>query len=62
MIENGKLIKMKRIRVRDDLMSKTEYSKAYNINRVRIDKMVSNGELSVERISGKDYIVLKVSG
>ena len=53
---------MKRIRVRDDLMSKTEYSKAYNINRVRIDKMVSNGELSVERISGKDYIVLKVSG
>jgi hypothetical protein len=62
LIENGKLIKMKRIRVRDDLMSKTEYSKAYNINRVRIDKMVSNGELSVERISGKDYIVLKVSG
>ena len=40
-------------------MSKTEYSKAYNINRVTIDKMIVDGELSVEVISGKDYIIVK---
>jgi len=40
-------------------MSKTEYSKVYNINRVTIDKMIADGELSVEVISGKDYILIK---
>jgi len=50
---------MKRKRIRTDLMSKTEYSKAYNINRVTIDKMIENGELSVEVISKKDYIIVK---
>jgi len=50
---------MKRKRIRTDLMSKTEYSKAYNINRVSIDKMIATGELSVEVISGKDYIIVK---
>jgi len=40
-------------------MSKTEYSKAYNINRVSIDKMITEGELSVEVISKKDYIIIK---
>jgi hypothetical protein len=49
---------MKRIKVREDLVSKIEFSKRYNINRVRIDKMVEAGELKVERISGTDYIVL----
>lgn len=50
---------MKRKRVRTDLMSKTEYSKAYNKNRVAIDKMIEEGELSVEVISGRDYILIK---
>jgi len=50
---------MKRIKIRDDLMSKSEYSKAYNINRVRIDQMINEGTLSVERISGVDYILLR---
>ena len=50
---------MKRKRIRTDLMSKTEYSKAYNINRVTLDKMIADGELSVEVISKKDYIIVK---
>ena len=40
-------------------MSKTEYSKTYNINRVRIDEMIKEGLVSVEVISGKDYILIK---
>lgn len=36
-----------------------EFSKRYNINRVRIDIMIESGDLHVERISGVDYIVLK---
>lgn len=50
---------MKIIKVRKDLVSKSEFSKRYNINRVRIDKMIDSGEVSVERISGTDYIILK---
>jgi hypothetical protein len=50
---------MKRILVRSDLLNKMEYSKKYGINRVRIDKMIENGQLRVERISGTDYIILK---
>lgn len=50
---------MKRIIERKDLMSKMEYSQKYNINRVAIDKLIEEGELVVERISGVDYIRLK---
>lgn len=50
---------MKRIKIREDLVSKMEYSKRYNVNRVRVDIMIESGDLSVERISGVDYIVLK---
>jgi len=50
---------MKRKKIRTDLISKMEYSKAYNVSRVTIDKMIENGELSVEVISNRDYIVLK---
>ena len=50
---------MKRIIERKDLMSKMEYSKQYNINRVTIDKLIEEGKLVVERISGVDYIRLK---
>ncbi|MBK5202122.1 MAG: hypothetical protein JJE45_00170 [Prolixibacteraceae bacterium] len=50
---------MKRIIERKDLMSKMEYSKQYNINRVAIDKLIEEGRLVVERISGVDYIRLK---
>jgi hypothetical protein len=47
---------MKKIRKRTDLMSKSEYSKAYNIARPTIDKMIDNGDLHVEEISGIHYI------
>jgi len=50
---------MKRIKIRKDLVSKTEYSKRYKLNRVRLDIMIENGDLQVERISGTDYILLK---
>jgi hypothetical protein len=49
---------MKRIKIRQDLVSKSEYSKIYGINRVRIDAMIESGKLHVERISGTDYIIL----
>lgn len=51
---------MKRIIERKDLMSKSEYSKQYGINRVAIDKMIEEGKLIVERISGVDYIRLSI--
>lgn len=47
---------MKKIKVRKDLMSKSEYSKKFNINRVTLNEMINRGELSVEEISGKHYI------
>lgn len=50
---------MKRVILRNDLMSKSEYSKKYNINRVAIDKMIDEGKLVVERISNVDYIKIK---
>ena len=50
---------MKKIKVRTDLMSKSEYSKKYNISRVEIDKRINSGDLSVEEISGKHYVILK---
>ena len=40
-------------------MSKNDYSKKYRINRMAVDKMIEDGELSVEEISGKHYIKLK---
>ena len=40
-------------------MSKMDYSRKYGINRVSIDKMIEDGKLVVERISGTDYIQLK---
>ncbi len=49
---------MKKVIERKDLMSKSEYSKQYGINRVTIDRMINEGRLSVERISGIDYIRL----
>jgi hypothetical protein len=50
---------MKRVIERKDLMSKSEYSKQYGINRVAVDKLIEEGKLVVERISGVDYIRLK---
>ena len=47
---------MKRITVRNDLMSKSNYSKKYMISRPTIDTKIKNGELSIERIDGVDYI------
>jgi hypothetical protein len=49
---------MKMIKVRKDLMSKSEYSKKYGIHRVTIDQMIEAGKLQVEQISGKNYIKL----
>ena len=50
---------MRKAKVRTDLMSKTEYAVKYNVSRVTIDKLISDGKLAVEVISGKDYIKLK---
>lgn len=50
---------MKRIIVRKDLMKKQEYSKKYEINRVKIDQLIQEGKLVVEQISGTDYIRLE---
>ena len=47
---------MRRIKVRHDLMSKTEYSKKYGVDRTTIDRKIKAGDLSVEEISGKHYI------
>ena len=40
-------------------MSKTDYSKKYNVSRPTIDKMIEEGKLVVENISGTDYIRLE---
>jgi hypothetical protein len=50
---------MKRVIIRKDLMSKSEYSKQYRVNRPTIDKLIKDGELIVEQISGTDYIRIK---
>lgn len=50
---------MNRKRIRRDIMSKTEYSKVHNVNRATIDKMIKDGDLSVEVISNKAYIIIK---
>jgi hypothetical protein len=50
---------MKRITIRKDLMNKSEYSKKYLINRVTIDKLINEGKLAVEQVSGIDYIKLE---
>lgn len=44
---------------RKDLMNKSDYSKAFNVSRPTIDKMINNGELSVEVISNTEYVKLK---
>lgn len=49
---------MKRIIVRNDLMSKSDYSKKYNINRATLDAWIKTGKVVVEEISGKHYIKL----
>jgi len=51
---------MRRIRIRKDLMSKSDYSKKYKIDRVKIDRLISDGILAVEEISGKHYIIIPV--
>jgi hypothetical protein len=50
---------MKRIKVRTDLMSKSDYSKRYGLNRTTLDKKIEDGYLAVEEISGKHYIKVK---
>lgn len=49
---------MKRITVRNDLMSKSDYSKKYMVSRPTIDTKIKNGELAIERIGKIDYIKL----
>ena len=41
-------------------MKKSKYAKEYGINRVKLDKMIHEGELTVEQIDGTDYVRLKV--
>jgi hypothetical protein len=52
---------MKKIILRNDLMKKSEYAKKYSINRPKLDRMIENGELVVERISNTDYVRLKTA-
>lgn len=49
---------MKRTTIRTDLMKKSNYAKKYNVSRPTLDKMISDGLVSVEHIDGTDYIVL----
>ena len=50
---------MKRITIRTDLMSKSNYAKQFNISRPTIDTKIKNGELAIERIDGVDYIKIR---
>jgi len=50
---------MKRITIRTDLMSKSNYAKKYMISRPTIDVKIKSGELAVERIDGVDYIKIR---
>lgn len=47
---------MKRIIIRKDLISKSNYSKKNKISRPTIDKLINEGLLPIERIDGVDYI------
>lgn len=49
----------KRIRIRHDLLSKSDYSRRYGVTRPTIDAMIERGEIKVERISGIDYVSIK---
>ena len=40
-------------------MKKSDYSKNYKVNRVTLDRLINEGELVVEQISGTDYIRLE---
>ena len=50
---------MKRIVIRDDLMSKADYSKKYLVSRPTVDTRIKEGKLAVELISGTEYIKVK---
>ena len=50
---------MRKIIRRDDLLNKSQYSKQYGVNRVSLDKMIEDGKLIVEEISGIHYIKIK---
>ena len=49
---------MKRVTIRKDLMKKQNSAKQYGVSRPTLDKMISDGLVSVEHIDGTDYIVL----
>ena len=50
---------MKRITIRKDLMSKSNYAKKFMISRPTIDQRINDGLLSIERIDGVDYIKIQ---
>ena len=50
---------MRRITLRNDLMNKMDYSKKFGIDRPTIDRMINEGKLAVEEISGTHYIKIK---
>lgn len=50
---------MRKITVRDDLMSKQEYHKKTGISRDKINLMIQEGELAVEEIGKIHYIKIK---
>lgn len=50
---------MKRVIIRDDLMSISDYSKKFNISRPTIYARIKDGLLVVERIGTTEYIKIK---
>lgn len=47
---------MKKIKIRTDLISKQDYHKRYDVSRPKINSMIEEGKLTVEEISGTQYI------
>jgi hypothetical protein len=45
--------------IRNDLIKKSDYSKKYKVNRVKINQLIQEGKLVVEQISGTDFIRLE---
>jgi len=52
------MVKIKQL-VRTDLMSKSEFSRAHKISRVKLDELIADNMLNTELISGVSYISVK---
>ena len=48
----------KKVKKRNDLISKSTLSKQSGLARVTIDSMIQRGDIPVENVCGIDYIIL----